>query len=49
MTIKKCPYCKKSFYVFLDRVVQDGEELDEMNSEITIEKIIKKGEEQNES
>ena len=34
---KKCPYCKKKINIFCEQVIQDGEEMDGMNSEITIE------------
>ena len=40
---KKCPYCKKKINIFCEQVIEDGENMDNMNSKITIKKGEKNG------
>jgi len=39
---KKCPYCGRFFEAFWERVVQDGQEPDEMNTTIYVLPLRKK-------
>ena len=36
---KQCPYCKKMFNVSCEPVVEDGNDMDNLNSEIIIERL----------